>query len=178
MKLSNYWKHFKTIVKHKYYVFIACSKCGITWRGIKHDMSKFSPKEFISSSRYFQGTSSPINAEKIKNGYSIAWQNHKGRNTHHYHYWIDVEDGEVIALKMPYKDVVEMICDWVGAGKAYNTNKWTESDVLDYFIKHRSKMLFHEDTAYFIYRILYKIEESPDGLKDVYKLLRKHNSYF
>lgn len=139
---NKYWLHFKTIVKHKFYVFQACRDCGIPWRGLKHDMSKFSPKEFFSSARYFQGDSSPIDAEKIEKGYSIAWQNHKGKNTHHWQYWLDSKGKEIIPLDMPFVDIVELMCDWVGAGKAYSDGGWTEAEPYEYWGKNKGKMLF------------------------------------
>ena len=52
--------HFKTICKHKYWVFHYCKMAGIPWRGIVHDLSKFSPTEFCESVKYYTGTSSPI----------------------------------------------------------------------------------------------------------------------
>jgi hypothetical protein len=159
MKLKPYWLHFATILKHKWYVFLACNDCGIIWRGIKHDLSKLSFKEFFASARYFQGNSSPIDAEKREKGYSIAWQNHKGHNTHHWHYWLDNKDTEIIPLKMPYYDMVELICDWIGAGKVYNKTKWNQEEPYTYWEKNRGKMLFHPETYQFIDDELYHIKE-------------------
>jgi hypothetical protein len=156
--MKKYWLHIKTIIKHKWYVFLACKDCGIIWRGIKHDSSKFSIKEFASSAKYFQGNRSPIDAEKEATGYSIAWQNHKGHNTHHWQYWLDNKEKEIIPLKMPYKDLVELICDWIGAGKAYNKDKWTKDTPYDYWVKNRDKMIFHSDTYKFIEETLYYIK--------------------
>ena len=127
MKVKNYWLHLKTIIKHKWYVFWACKDCGIWWRGIKHDLSKFYPLEFIEYAENFSIGKSPVDTCKKKYGYCKSWQHHKGHNSHHWQHWIDFIDGKPIALKMPYWDVVEMICDWIGAGKAYNQNKWNES---------------------------------------------------
>lgn len=62
--MGSRWKHFKTICKHKHEVMKVCWLCGITWQGIIHDLSKFSPVEFNSSAKYFQGNRSPIEAEK------------------------------------------------------------------------------------------------------------------
>ena len=58
------WKHLKTILKHKAIVFRECKSCGIMWQGIKHDLSKLTPAEFLPSARYFQGDRSPIEKEK------------------------------------------------------------------------------------------------------------------
>ena len=87
--MEKYLKHFKTITKHKFYVMKFCFRCGKFKRGLLHDLSKYGITEFCSSAKCFQGTRSPIDAEKNKKGYSLAWQHHKGHNPHHWEYWID-----------------------------------------------------------------------------------------
>ena len=67
------WKHFKTITKHKLLVMQGCFKVGLIWQGITHDLSKYSPTEFLNGARYYQGTRSPNNAEREDKGYSEAW---------------------------------------------------------------------------------------------------------
>lgn len=105
------WKHFCTITHHKYLVMKNCFKVGLYRQGLLHDMSKYSPAEFWVGCRYFQGNRSPNNAEREEKGYSSAWLHHKGRNKHHYEYWIDYGlEGEpmLTGMKMPKKYVVEM----------------------------------------------------------------------
>lgn len=87
--MNKYLEHLKVVCKHKSIVFKLMKKCGYGWQGLKHDMSKFSPTEFFSSARYFQGTRSPIDKEKEVLGYSNAWLHHKGHNKHHWEYWVD-----------------------------------------------------------------------------------------
>lgn len=82
------FKHFYKICKHKFYVGKYCFMAGIPFRGIKHDMSKFSPIEFFEGAKYYQGSRSPIEACKENNEYSKAWLHHKGCNPHHYEYII------------------------------------------------------------------------------------------
>ncbi|MBQ8828170.1 MAG: catalase, partial [Clostridia bacterium] len=82
-------KHFMTITKHRHIVMLHCFKAGIVWRGLMHDLSKYSPTEFIPGARYYQGTRSPNAKERELFGYSKAWIHHKGRNRHHYEYWRD-----------------------------------------------------------------------------------------
>ena len=65
--MKNALRHFKLISLHKWYVFLFCCKAGIPWRGIKHDLSKYSPTEFFESVKYFQGDGSPIDACKKAN---------------------------------------------------------------------------------------------------------------
>lgn len=167
--MGNRIKHFKVITKHKWVVFKECCHCGIPWRGFMHDWSKYSPAEFSSSAKYFQGgKNSPIDAEKRERGYSLAWQHHQNHNPHHWEYWIDFDrEGKPRATKMPYKYVVEMICDWIGAGKVYDTTGWTPQTPLKHYKHHRNGRYFHPATEalceFFLRTISYL------GLKRFYK---------
>jgi hypothetical protein len=118
---QKFFGHLKTVAKHKYWVWYYMSKCGFKhgWRGLWHDMSKFSPIEFFESVKYYSGTRSPIDACKEENGISMAWMHHKGRNPHHYEYWQDNFDKGGEPKEMPIKYKVEMICDYLGAARAY-----------------------------------------------------------
>ena len=128
MKVSNIVKHFHMICKHKRWVGYYCFKMGIPWRGIKHDISKFSPVEFWEGVKYYKGTDSPINECKRVNGWSKAWQHHKGRNDHHYEYFVDDFDHGGRALIMPFNCMLEMFCDYLGAGHAYMGKNFTYLD--------------------------------------------------
>ncbi len=66
MYLKNVIKHFGLITHHKWVVFKLCCKIGEPWRGLVHDMSKYSPTEFIESSQYYTGKHSPISEAKKK----------------------------------------------------------------------------------------------------------------
>ena len=154
MILKNAYKHLKTITTHKWYVFLACCRAGIVWRGLVHDLSKFSPTEFLTNIKYYEDGRSPINVAKEKNGYSIAWQHHRGRNPHHYEYWVDNLDMGGKPIPMPYTYAVEMICDYIGAGKAYIGKKWTISDPLNYWYRVRRVAKIHPLTSEFITYIL------------------------
>ena len=98
-------KHFITISKHRAAVLRHCVKAGIIWRGLLHDLSKFSPVEFFAGVKYFQGTRSPNEMERELFGYSAAWLHHKGRNRHHFEYWNDVNPvtKRYEPVKMPIK---------------------------------------------------------------------------
>ena len=162
------WKHLKTICRHKAVVFQECKSCGLIWQGLVHDLSKFSMIEFESSAKYFQGDRSPIEAEKECCGYSLAWQHHKGHNPHHWEYWIDYgENGEIIAQKIPWKYVIEMICDWIGAGKVYGGEEWTQAEPLNYYLRVRKGRHFHPDTEKLIIVLLELIRD--DGLEAFHK---------
>ena len=169
--MSYIWKHFKTVCKHKWIVFRECAACGIAWQGLTHDLSRFSTTEFISSAKYFQGNRSPIEAEKDAVGYSASWLHHKGHNPHHWEYWTDFRNnGEVIANRIPKKYVVEMVCDWIGAGKAYYSATWTQRSPIEYYNKVRAGRYFHKDTEDLILDFLECI--ANDGLDAFHKMAK------
>ena len=111
--------HFITLTHHKILVMQGCFKVGLYGQGLLHDMSKYSPAEFLVGARYYQGDRSPNNAEREAVGYSSAWLHHKGRNKHHYEYWIDYSasdiKGGMTPARMPDKYVVEMLMDRIAA---------------------------------------------------------------
>ena len=153
--IKNTFLHLSKILKHKYWVFYYCCKAGIPWRGLIHDMSKFSPIEFWESVRYYQGSSSPIDACKKDKGVSKAWMHHKGRNSHHYEYWQDNFDNGGYPVKMPYKETVEMLCDYLGAGRAYMGKNFSYEAEYEWWTKKCEKPIaMHPETKQFIQRTL------------------------
>lgn len=177
--VKNTFRHFAKICKHKYWVFYYCCKAGIPWRGFKHDWSKFSPTEFWESVRYYQGDSSPIDACKKDKGVSRAWMHHKGRNTHHYEYWVDNFDNGGQPVQMPYKDAVEMLCDYLGAGRAYMGKNYSCQAEYEWWKKKSEKPLaMHSHTRQFIQRILCTMaaEESAHDRKLVEKINISHTA--
>ena len=67
------WQHLKTICHHRRLVRQGCFRVGLYWQGLTHDLSKFSPTEFWSGAKYFQGNRSPNSAQREAEGYSVAW---------------------------------------------------------------------------------------------------------
>lgn len=120
MNIKNFFNHLSTVRRHRRWVRYFCFKLGYYKRGLFHDLSKYSPIELKESIKYYQGTSSPINVAKKENGWSAAWQHHKGRNTHHYEYWADRFDNGTVMLPMPYDDMMEMIADYFAAAATYS----------------------------------------------------------
>src|SRR5574344_479028 len=123
--MRKFFGHLHTINKHRFIVLILCSKAGYFWLGLKHDLSKYSPTEFLEGVKYYtDGKSSPIMNAKKDIGYSNAWLHHKGRNKHHHEYWFDYA-APLKAPVIPYKYTVEMICDMIAASKTYQGEKYT-----------------------------------------------------
>ena len=165
MKLKNMLLHFKTITKHKWFVFKLSIRAGIPFLGLVHDLSKYSPTEFFENAKYMEGTTySPITSTYKVQGYSKAWLHHKGRNKHHPEYWYD----EFAPIKSPvieYKYVVEMVCDKLAASLVYNGKYWKAEDELEYIKNSEDNKLLNKKTYDFLIEVFTQITKS--SIKEV-----------
>ena len=167
------WKHFKTITHHRILVCKGCFKIGLYWQGLMHDMSKYSPTEFKVGLKYYQGTRSPNNAEREDKGYSSAWLHHKGRNKHHYEYWIDYSSrvpGGMLPVPMPRKYIAEMIMDRIAACKVYNGDNYTNTSALDYYKLGLDPAPMHDETRKWLEFFLNMLSEK--GEKETYNYIK------
>lgn len=159
-------QHFKTITHHKYLVMKGCFAVGLYWQGITHDLSKFSWTEFRVGAKYFQGDRSPNNAEREDIGYSAAWLHHKGRNKHHYEYWVDYSTREVkggmAPVPMPQKYVAEMLMDRIAASKTYRGKDYTDRDPLDYYESYKEPPFMHSQTREMLEKLLHMLAEKGE----------------
>jgi len=176
--MKNYFKkffgHLRNIILHKFYVFIYCCKFGIPVQGIFHDLSKFSPTEFFESVKYYTGDSSPIDNCKKVNGYSRAWLHHRGRNKHHWEYWVDDFDKGMDYKLMPFKYNLEMICDFIAAGRVYNGKTFSIDNENEWWKANRDKKLMHFVNKalvdfVFAYFSLHKELPTKKRLKTIYE---------
>lgn len=63
-----------------------------------------------------------------------------------------------------------MICDWIGAGKTYSKEKWTQEEPLRYYNKVRAGRHFHKATERLILLFLACIRDK--GLDGFHELAR------
>lgn len=172
-------KHFVTITKHRHKVIANCRKAGIFWQGLRHDLSKYSPTEFIPGAKYFQGTRSPNEKERELYGCSLAWMHHKGRNRHHYEYWNDYnpKTKQIENVEMPLRFVVEMFCDRVAASKIYNGKDYTDAHPYEYFLRIKGKHRMHPKTEELLNTLLEMLRDKGEEFTFVYirNLLKKQS---
>lgn len=141
--------HFKTITKHRHLVMLHCFRLGMIKQGLMHDLSKYTLTEFIPGCKYYIEGASPHNEARRLFGYSEAWLHHKGRNRHHYEYWIDYDGkgtGHLVGMKMPREYVVEMFVDRVCACKNYLGKKYTDKSALDYYERGKNNYVMDDET--------------------------------
>lgn len=137
-------KYLSYVLKHKWYVFKECALCGLVWRGLVHDISKFRPDEWTPYMRYYFG-----NKDTNRYAFKRAWLKHQNRNDHHWQYWVDIRGN---AVAMPRKCIVEMVCDWIGAGKA--KGKRGDNEVKDWYNQNKYDMVLHKQTRQIVEELI------------------------
>lgn len=149
MSLSKAIGHFKTITRHRHAVIAHSMRAGILWQGLRHDLSKYTPREFIVGAKHYLGSKSPNEEERRLYGYSSAWLHHKGRNRHHFEYWTDYDTAthKIAPVKMPVKYIAEMFCDRVAASKIYQGANYTQNHPIEYFMKSKATRFIHPETS-------------------------------
>lgn len=110
-------------------------------------------------------------------GYSAAWLHHKGRNRHHYEYWLDYSTDPnegIIGMKMPVRYVVEMFIDRVAASKNYMKEKYTDQAPLEYYEKGAARLgkMIHPETAELLHQLLKMLAE--EGEEKTCSYIRKY----
>lgn len=166
-------KHFITITRHRHKVIINCFKAGIGLQGLFHDLSKYSPAEFLAGAKYYKGNKSPNEGEREIYGYSPAWLHHKGRNKHHFEYWNDYDPiaKKVLPVEMPKRYLVEMFCDRVAASMIYQGKNYKQTYPLEYFNRGKANRFIHKNTSDKLEELLTMLAEK--GSKETFKYIKK-----
>lgn len=162
--IKNIFAHFGTITKHRWCVMKNCFRAGLYWQGLTHDLSKFSPTEFLRGIKYYQGTRSPNEEERETQGYSQAWMHHKGRNKHHFEYWVDIDPRTKVygPVEMPYKYLAEMFCDRVAACMVYRGKEYDDSSALQYYLRGHAREMMHPVSAQQLEELLTLLSREGD----------------
>lgn len=151
----NYFNYLKYLMKHKYYVWVACNVLGVSWyQALIHDISKFRLREWCPYMNcFYNHDGSSCYKETIE--FAQAWNAHQKYNKHHYQYWLLTWDnGKSEPLPMPEKYVREMMADWFGAGKAI-TGKW-EAEA--WYIQNQDNIMLHPDTKAMVLSLFKRIQ--------------------
>lgn len=104
----------------------------------QHDLSKFSANESVAYAMYNFKNPDP----KTKPHFERAWHHHKLNNPHHPEYWMNPNrSGKMEYLLIPDVYIVEMIADWIGAGRTYG------STLKEWLPKNLQKFCFGPSTS-------------------------------
>ena len=177
--IKQFLGHLHTINHHKWLVTRDCIRVGLISQGLKHDLSKYAPIEFFAGVKYYEGGKrSPINREKEEKGYAQGWLHHKGRNRHHFEYWIDVslnkEEG-LVGNKMPVCYVAEMLCDRIAACEVYRGKNYTSGAPMEYYEFTKKYITIHPETRALLEKLLTILKDEGEDAAYAYirKLLKK-----
>lgn len=108
-----------------------------------HDISKFSAIESVPYA--FHDFSKPEMPLQMK----LAWNHHTSINPHHPEYWFNpTKGGKLDVLPMSDIYIIEMIADWIGAGRTYAV------EFKDWLPDNLHKFLWHRETANKVKQIL------------------------
>lgn len=123
-----------------------------------HDQSKWEKEEYDAYDAYFYGGRK---IKEVKETFNYAWLHHIHNNPHHWQYWVlindDPEDGTV-ALDIPYRYVIEMICDWW----SFSWSDGNLYEIFDWYNKHKDRMILSKNTRELVEDILDQIKKKLD----------------
>jgi hypothetical protein len=142
--MRKHWDYLLYVLRHKYYVFIACRRLGVPlWQSLVHDWTKFTPTEWGPYVR--RDFSKPPELE-----WERAWEHHWRNNKHHPHVW---SNGRPAPLPMPEVYAREMVADWWGAGMARGMpNVWA------WYEKQKSATALHPETRLLVEQLLQELK--------------------
>jgi len=154
--MRRYIAYLRYVFRHIRCVRRACFEHGLYLQGLVHDLSKFRPSELIPYARHFYHRDGSKRTQD-KSGdaaFDFAWLLHQKRNKHHWQWWCLPEDnGGMKVLPMPLGYAQEMVCDWMGAGKAQGFKSPPNDKYLEtrrWYHKNKEKMRLHPDTRQFV----------------------------
>ena len=123
-----------------------------------HDQSKWEKEEYDAYDAYFYGGRK---TKEVKEAFNYAWLHHIHNNPHHWQYWVlindDPEDGTV-ALDIPYRYVIEMICDWW----SFSWSDGNLYEIFGWYNKHKDRMILSKNTRELVEDILDQIKKKLD----------------
>lgn len=107
----------------------------------EHDLSKYSDDEWSAYRNHFYDPEGHPRSHDVD--FNKAWNHHQKCNPHHWQYWVlinDVDDPQLEPMEIPFKYVIEMLCDWQSAGAFYGNTAY------DWYDAHKDRMIFHPNS--------------------------------
>lgn len=165
-----YYKYLKYVLEHKKNVFIECMNMAKQywnepcWRkqnrkiarelfvhAFTHDLSKFSPCEFIPYTWKFYGgkqasrklleltgmNNKCISQEEVNENFNKAWEHHYKNNPHHPEYWTN-------KIIMPAKHIRFMVCDLKAMSRKFG------GTAQEYYLKNYYKWDISHETRHIL----------------------------
>ena len=143
--MGRHIQYGKYLIKHKWFVTLACFKEGLYWRGILHDLSKFRPSEWFPYANHFYEKDGSKKGYTEDAKFDYAWLLHQKRNKHHWQYWGLLSDNGIFNyLHMPIQYRKEMLCDWLGIKRTLGIKDWWNAK--PWYIDNKANIKLHPET--------------------------------
>lgn len=141
--------YYNSLIAHIENVREAGRKLGVSNEQLMaHDLSKFGGQEFPAYANRFFG-------EPDEDRFMFAWLHHLHNNPHHWDHWVfprpktqGIQFHGV--LPMPDRFALEMVADWMGAGKSYQ-GSW---DMTGWLKENLPNIMLHPITADYVKGVL------------------------
>ena len=122
-----------------------------------HDESKYKVGEYNPYDDYFYTEKTDENREEIDKAFAYAWNCHQKMNTHHWQYWVLLnDDGTTKVLDMTIEFILEMFCDWWSFSWKQNNPR----EILDFYKYNRDKMQLSEYTQNMVENLLSIVDKN------------------
>ena len=102
----------------------------------------------------------------------MAWLHHKGRNKHHWEFWVDFTRTGLQPAKMPTRYVLEMFCDRIAASQTYKGKKYRDTFPLAYYENGKHSYIMHPQTRQFLEHLLHYLHDH--GLDETIQYINSH----
>ena len=172
MIISNIVDHIIDILMKKTYVLIYCFRIGLYWRGIKHDISRFSLIEFIYSIENYDPVEYPLDMRR-RNSISQAYIHYISKNDYTIEHWICNDE----PCKMPFASASECIVHLIASERILAHFSFSYINVFKRYVTMIDNGLkIHPHTKKFIYYILADLANDEDYKWSIKNILT--NKYF
>lgn len=160
--------YLRYVIHHKWLVFIEACKLGIPWRGILHDLSKFTPAEWGpraaalgKSSASYLDEAGWYRPENVDNALAAGWLHHYHHNRHHWQWWVVHLDARTVKV-LPMTDPCrrEMLADWRAVARMPGRQA-----MFPWYRENKDKMLLHPETRAWLEKALGFCDTEPADSK-------------
>jgi len=118
---------------------------------LSHDASKYSDTEYETYLNYFYPEDG---MEKDEVAFNYALLHHYQNNPHHWNHWVLQKDNNIgVPLDMPFKYIVEMVCDWQSMSYKFG------GSAHEWYYKNKDKMLLSSYTTTEVEKLLEYLKE-------------------
>lgn len=128
----------------------------------EHDASKYTTEEYDAYDSYFYGGNKSY---AVTNKFNKAWLHHIHYNPHHWQHWVLINDDSengTIALDMPYRYIIEMICDWL----SFSFKIEDFNEFFKWYDDHKDYMILSDNTRDIVEDIVNDIKSIVGGSND------------